>query len=53
MALRHLQPVAFSALTLLVGQQEGIQPAKMGDGGGHCLVRMEWCPAGCRCVCLC
>jgi len=39
---------AFSALTLLVGQQEG-HPAckKLGDGaGGHCLVRMEWWPAG-------
>jgi len=40
--------VAFSALTLLVGWQEG-HPAckKMGDGGGgHWLVRMEWHPAG-------
>jgi len=41
--------VAFSALTLLVGQQEG-HPAcknKWGDGGGgHCLVWMEWLPAG-------
>ena len=40
--------VAFSTLTLLVGQQEA-HPAckKMGDGGGrHWLVRMEWCPAG-------
>jgi len=39
---------AFSALTLLVGRQEG-HPAskKMGDaGGGHCLVRMEWRPVG-------
>jgi len=39
---------AFSALTLLVGRQEG-HPAcrKMGDGGGgHCLIRMEWLPAG-------
>jgi len=38
----------FSALTLLVGRQEG-HPAckKMGDGwGGHWLVRMEWRPAG-------
>jgi len=36
--------VAFSALILLVGRQEG-HPActKMGDGrGGHWLVRMEW-----------
>jgi len=40
--------VAFSALTLLVGRQEG-HPAckKWGDGGGgHWLARMEWCPAG-------
>jgi len=40
--------VAFSALTLLVGQQEG-HPAckKRGDGaGGHWLVRMEWRSAG-------
>jgi len=39
---------AFSALTLLVGRQEG-HPAckKFGDGGGgHCLVRMEWRPSG-------
>jgi len=38
----------FSALTLLLGRQEG-HPAckKMGDGGGgHWLVRMEWRPAG-------
>ena len=40
--------VAFSALTLLVGRQEG-HPAckKWGDGGGgHWLVRIEWQPAG-------
>jgi len=41
--------VAFSALTLLVGRQEG-HPARKkiwGDGGGgHWLVRMEWPPAG-------
>jgi len=40
--------LAFSALTLLVRRQEG-RPAckKMGDGGGgHWLVRMEWCPTG-------
>jgi len=40
--------IAFSALTLLVGWQEG-HPAckKMGDGGGeHWLFRMEWRPAG-------
>jgi len=39
---------AFSALTLLVGRQEG-HPAykKWGyGGGGHWLVRMEWRPAG-------
>ena len=37
---------AFSALTLLVGRQEE-HPAckKWGDGGGHCLVRMERRPA--------
>ena len=37
---------AFSALTLLVGWQEG-QPAckKWDGGGGHWLVRMEWRPA--------
>ena len=40
--------VAFSALTLLVGRQEGIRTfKKWGDGGGgHWLVRMEWRPAG-------
>ena len=39
---------SFSALTLLVGQQEGIRPVKnMGDGGGgRWLVRMEWRTAG-------
>ena len=39
--------VAFSALTLLVGWQEG-HPAckKWGYGGdGHCIVWMEWRPA--------
>jgi len=39
--------VTFSALTLLVGREEG-HPAckKWGDGGdGHWLVRMEWRPA--------
>jgi len=44
---------AFSALTLLVGRQEG-HPAckKWGDGGGgHWLVWMEWHPAGLS-VCL-
>ena len=36
--------VAFSALTLLVGRQEGHPACKiLGDGGGgHWLVRMEW-----------
>jgi len=48
-ALKIKPPVdiAFSALTLLVGRQEG-HPAckKWGDGGGgHWLVRMEWRPA--------
>ena len=40
--------VAFSALTLLVGQQEGHPACKRwGDGGGgHWLVRKEWRPAG-------
>jgi len=40
--------VAFSALTLLVGRQEGHPVCKkMGDcGGGHWLVQMEWRPAG-------
>ena len=39
---------AFSALMLLVGRQEGhLACKKRGDGGGgHCLVRIEWCPAG-------
>jgi len=39
--------VAFSALTLLVGRQEGHPVCKkMGDGGGgHWLVLMEWHPA--------
>jgi len=40
--------LAFSALTLLVGQQEGhLACKKWGDGGGgHWLVRMEWRPSG-------
>jgi len=41
--------VAFSALTLLAGRQEGLLACKkhMGDdGGGHCLVLKEWRPAG-------
>jgi len=43
--------VAFSALTLLVGRQEG-HPACKNHGGmvevgtAYCLVQMEWCPAG-------
>jgi len=40
---------AFSALTLLVGRQEGHLDRKKiwGDGGGgHWLVQMEWRPAG-------
>jgi len=38
----------FSALTLLVGQQEGHPACKKWEdgGGGHWLVWMEWCPAG-------
>jgi len=38
----------FSALTLLVGRQEGhLACKKWGNGGGgHWLVRMEWRPAG-------
>ena len=42
-----LDVLSFSALTLLVGRQEG-HPAckKWADGGGgHWLVRMEWRPA--------
>jgi len=40
--------VAFSALILLVGWQEGHLACKNigNDGGGHCLVRVEWRPAG-------
>jgi len=40
--------LAFSALTLLVGRQEGNPACKnTGDGGGgHSLVWMEWRPAG-------
>jgi len=41
--------VAFSALTLLVGRQEGHLACKKyweDGGGGHWLVRMEWRPAG-------
>jgi len=44
---------AFSPLTLLVGGQEGHPALKMWGygGGGHWLVRTEWCPAGLS-VCL-
>jgi len=43
----HSVLVAFSALTLLNGQQEGHMVCKKwDDGGGHCLVRMEWRRAG-------
>ena len=44
----YLIIVTFSALTLLVSRQEGIQPVKNGEvgGGGHWLVRMERHPAG-------
>ena len=41
--------IAFSALTVLVGRQEGHPVCKKvwGDGGaGHCLVRMEWRSVG-------
>jgi len=40
--------IAFSPLTLLVGQQEGHPACKNwgDDAGGHWLVRMEWHPAG-------
>jgi len=50
--LRRLLPnpnalVAFSALTLLIGRQEGYPACKKWDGGGGLwLVRMEWHPAG-------
>jgi len=48
MAIIQHKLVAFSALTLLVGQQE-VHPARKkygGDGGGgHWLVLMEWRPA--------
>jgi len=41
--------VAFSVLTLLVGRQEGPPACKIwgeAGGGGHCLVGIEWHPAG-------
>ena len=43
-----LPSVKFSALTLLVGWQEGHTACKKwsDDVGGHWLVRMEWRPAG-------
>ena len=45
----NINIIAFSALTLLVGRQEGIRPVKKygeDGGGGHWLVRMEWRLAG-------
>jgi len=45
----YISYIAFSALTLLFGQQEGHLARKKiwGDGGGaHWLVRMEGRPAG-------
>jgi len=44
----YAQKVAYSASTLLVGRLEGHLACKKhgDDGGGHCIVRMEWCPAG-------
>jgi len=46
--LRRLIYQSFSALTLLVGQQEGHPACKKWEdgGGGDWLVRMEWRPAG-------
>ena len=47
-----MQAFAFSALTLLVGRQEGHPACKKWDGrGGHWLVWMEWHPSGCS-MCL-
>ena len=45
--------VAFSALTILGGRQEGHPVCKKwgDDGGGHWLVQIEWRPAGMS-VCL-
>jgi len=47
--------IAFSALTLLVGRQDGHLACKRvgDDGGGHWLVHMEWCLVDGLCVCLC
>ena len=47
-SLIQMKLVAFSALTLLVGRQEGhLACKKWGDGGGgHWLVWLEWRPAG-------
>ena len=44
----YLLTCLYSALTLLVGRQEGHPACKKWrhDGGGHWLVRMEWRPAG-------
>ena len=46
-AFYSLSSIAFSALTLLVGWQEGYPSCKKwGDGGdGHWLIRIEWRPA--------
>jgi len=50
---RHKYPSLFLAVASVLrhcwlGGRKGIQPVKdMGDdGGGHCLVEMEWRPAG-------
>ena len=44
----RMNSFTFSALTLLVGRQEGHPACKKwrDGGGGHWLVRMEWHPAG-------
>ena len=46
--ITQMKTVAFSALTLLVGRQEGHLVCKKtgASGGGQWLVRMEWRPAG-------
>jgi len=46
--LLWVKQIAFSALTLLVGRQEGHRACKKwaDGGGGHWLVRLEWRPAG-------
>jgi len=47
--------LSFSALTLLVGRQEGHPACKKyrDGGGGHWLVRMSGAQPDDRCVCLC